>query len=735
MKSYFAFAFAGLALTSVLVGCHSRPSGVSAAQVAAVETPWKVLPIYGGGYVQNVVICPSDPDRWYCYVDVGGPYRSDDAGAHWYPIHINFTVDQRNRCADHVRTLSVDPRDADSLVIASGNNAYNPAGIYVSRDGGATYRQTLLARFYGNGNARMYGLCLARNPLDPDELVAGEDMDGLFVSRDNGETWKPVGLDGHWFTDIRYDLTVPGRLYACAPDRWHSGDAARDQASLSRLELVKDRKSGFYRSDDGGLTWRKLSDDSPDEICQIAGEKAIVGTWGGCGQTTKPKAVKISFDGGATWQDHAEGLVPYDYAKMKDSFLNEGSYYAFAAGPDFMLIGDSTGGIYRRNVGEAAWRKVKRESMAFDTPDCEAHLNRLLKSKRMEALGSLIVDARDASHWLATDWYHIWESHDAGANWTSRTHGMMQLVSACIDFDPFDRERIRYGVADMGYFCSTNGGATYFKPAHVTPYAKSIAHSLKTPGLVLATGGKDKSSVCWSQDGGLTWRHVKAKSGLPTLRAPAHLSFSAAIDPPTDDFYIAVSGPIGPGKGGVYRSHDRGETWEWFSAGLPEGQKLFKDGEWSGGPCSQLVFSPDGSALLCSALAHVMYRLDRAAGRWEKVPVRYGQEEPVADPHTPGRFILPGWRMLESTDGGRSFHPAWTMPSNSWMLAFDARVKGLVVFGHGSAIYVSRDGGLHSAPLADGLKVPSGGGRRVAVDDGRLFLMTSGSGVFVRDIK
>lgn len=99
-------------------------------------TPWKVFPIYGGGYVQNVCMAESDPNRWYCYVDVGGPYRSDDAGAHWYPLHGNFTVAQRAKCADHVRTLSVDPRDADSLVLASGNRFDRPAGVFVSRDGG-----------------------------------------------------------------------------------------------------------------------------------------------------------------------------------------------------------------------------------------------------------------------------------------------------------------------------------------------------------------------------------------------------------------------------------------------------------------------------------------------------------------------------------------------------------------------------------------------------------------------
>lgn len=82
--------------------------------------------------------------------------------------------------------MSVDPRNADSFVLCSGNNSDAPAGIYVSRDGGRSFRKTLRARFYGNGRDRALGLVLARNPSNPDELVAASDRDGIFRSRGAG---------------------------------------------------------------------------------------------------------------------------------------------------------------------------------------------------------------------------------------------------------------------------------------------------------------------------------------------------------------------------------------------------------------------------------------------------------------------------------------------------------------------------------------------------------------------
>ena len=175
-------------------------TGLSDSGLGTSDFPWLVLPCWGGGYVQNAVFCPSDSSRMYLYVDVGGPYRSDDAGANWYPLHANMPVALRERGFDQVRSLSVDPRDADSVVILAGRDGDNPGGFAVTRDGGATWAVKRDAFAYGDGLMRAEGQCLSRSPFDPDELVGGEDRSGLFVSRDNGETWAgscPATAAGH----------------------------------------------------------------------------------------------------------------------------------------------------------------------------------------------------------------------------------------------------------------------------------------------------------------------------------------------------------------------------------------------------------------------------------------------------------------------------------------------------------------------------------------------------------
>lgn len=185
---------------------------------AAPENAWTTLPINGGGFIQSVEIAPSDPNVWYSYVDVGGPYRSDNAGRTWRPLHGNMPQTLRNCFADHLRALSVDPRDADRIVFASGRLVWQkPAGVYVSRDGGRTYSRTLKADFHGEGPFRFSGRALRRDPANPDRILAASDSDGIFLSRDGGDSWVSCGVDGHWFVEVWFDLAVPGRAYACAP--------------------------------------------------------------------------------------------------------------------------------------------------------------------------------------------------------------------------------------------------------------------------------------------------------------------------------------------------------------------------------------------------------------------------------------------------------------------------------------------------------------------------------------
>jgi photosystem II stability/assembly factor-like uncharacterized protein len=238
-----------LLLLTVTISPGDQP-----AQAQYCYGPWRHSVIGGGGYVQNVVLCPSDPKRAYSYVDNSGMFRSDDGGRTWRIIHgalpSSFGIYD-------VRDMNVDPRDADRIVAAIGGQWDHPWGVFVSADGGTTWRQTLTANIFGSDEFRSAGFNLDRHPGRPDELTLATGGTGVFRSDDNGKTWRKLGLEGVYPTDLRYDHAEPTRL-------WLSAQPMKMRSNLYPTPMA----GGFYRSEDGGATWRKLLEAAPTVIAQ-----------------------------------------------------------------------------------------------------------------------------------------------------------------------------------------------------------------------------------------------------------------------------------------------------------------------------------------------------------------------------------------------------------------------------------------------------------------------------------
>ena len=728
----------------------------TAAEEPSESFSWRPLPVFGGGTVLNALISPSNPSRWYAICDVCGPYRSDDGGQSWQPLHARMPIGMRDIRADEVRDLSIDPRDADSFAMVAGGSFDSPAGVYVTRDGGSTFRRTLTARFYGNGDSRRLGRCLARHPTNLDILVCGEDWDGLFRSDDNGETWHPLGLEKTWITDIRWDADDSERLYVCAPD------LPVRIGGIIRAWNPHEREAGFFRSDDGGATWGRLSGESPFETAQIPGSPRMVGIFDG-------RHVRFSDDLGETWRSFEEGLPVKPDDSPPPGGIDEARFQSLAAGPGFWLVGNTRGDIFRRDgcaMGASlpdgagrdvsterpqdAWEKIPRASMTLAEPDAESHLKRFAEAAEMRSLATISIDPRTPSHWLATDWFAIWETRDAGTNWTSHVNGLANVVPFCVVCDPNTPDNILYGMADMGMSCSHDGGKTFHRVPQ-TGGANTAAWCRRHPGVAFATGGKQGIQFIRTRDGGRTWNRLSA-SGLPPFRkgwpgdpAKEFSAYTVAVDPSTDDVYLCVGGPAHDGGGGVWVSHDLGDSFERLSEGLPDGDTLFKTSEFAGGSSAgwppELVFGEDGSAVL-STWSGTCYYLDRETGSWRETSVtnRYNvwplNYTIAADPHEPGRFLMAQEGVLrESTDGGRTWR---VLARGDWIdrsVAFDPFAPGRVAMPSSGGIRLSCDGGRSfGAPIPDGLDFPTGDRWWVTIDRGRIFGFTRGSGVWVREL-
>lgn len=712
---------------------------LAGAAFASDRGPWELFPLYGGGYVMNVVFT-RNPRVAYMTIDVGGPYRSDDGCRTWRPLIARMSHEAKMKQLDHARSLSVDPRDENNVVCASGNGGRHGGGIMVSRDGGRTWRQTATAGFLSNGGRRYLGQVLDRNPRNPDELIAGEVGTGLIKSSDNGESWRPVGLERHWFTCIHYDRAVPDRVWACAPG-WE------DCPNERRTRANRGYRSGLYRSDDGGETWNRVAVDGhrlPLELVQIAGREEVVAL-------VDEEYAIATRDGGRTWSDFSQGLprLPKGVHTWDNYGCQSGRCIALGAGRDFYVMCDTRGNPWRRGAGDPSWTRVRNNPPVYSEPDRE-----LRPYNSMPAACSIVVNPHDERKWYITDWYSVWESTDAGANWRSRIHGAQQLVPFTLAASPFDSNTVFYATADASMYMSWDGGKSFVKMGRngapgLGESVNSVAFSRVTPGLVMVTGGKFNPSVRLSTDDGRTWEAC-ATNGLPEIRPDRawtkqdgfYAPYSVYVHPKRDVFYVAMGGVVGKGKGGIYMTPDRGRSWRWFGDGLPAGEHMFKFCEWGCGYA--MAVSESGDMVCWDMGGQKVFRRGAEDACWSKVGFRVRHVDPLtgngvspciaAVPGRPGEFLAncgdDTGRLFRSTDGGRSFAPVEGPAGSFTPPAFDLHAPGHLVVGCDGELYRSTDYGAHFEVVPGGMDWPSGSQPCFFLDRGRIWAFGSGTGAW-----
>lgn len=564
-----------------------------------------------------IAVAPSDSNIVYVASGEGlhrpdlsvgdGIYRSADAGKTW--THLGL------RDGQQIPALAVDPTNPNRLFAAVLGHPYGPnteRGIYRSTDGGEHWTRVL----YKNEN--IGGSDVVIDPKNPqvvyaslweDRLGPWEDGNsyegtggGLFKSTDGGEHWTQLtkGLpENLQQINVTVSASEPNRLYATLSTKHEGGYGYASGAGL-----------GFYRSDDAGESWVKITDD-PRPAMKIGGGDLPV-------PVADPKNPDVvystsivtckSVDGGKTWQSLRGAPGGDDYQNMWVNPLN----------PKILLLVSDQGAVVSVNGGRS-WSSWYNQPTAqlYHVAATSGFPYKVCAGQQES--GSVCISTRGNDGMItirewhpvgiieygyaAPDPLHPEIVYGAGRTEVSKfdmTTGQTQNVSPLpmrkrsfradrtepILFSPVDPHTLYYATNRL--FKTTDYGHTWQiispdlsqektgQPDSIpalTPEQQAqrrgaiyaVAASYKTTQTIWA--GTDDGLVWITRDGGANWSNITPPGVTPWSKI-AQIDASRFDD---DIAYVAVNRMrVDDMRPYIYRTHDGGKTWQGISAGLPD---------------------------------------------------------------------------------------------------------------------------------------------------------------------
>ncbi|MGP8251903.1 MAG: VPS10 domain-containing protein [Terracidiphilus sp.] len=298
--------FAALAAAGVLVAASCFGQDVDTQGLQTLH--WRLIGSFRGGRVSAVAGVPGDPNIYYFGTPGGGIWESTDAGRVWEPIF------DKARVAS-IGALAVAP--SDSKIIYAGTGEQTPGnGVYKSTDAGKTWTHAGLdqTRFIQAvivdphnpdiliAGSNSIGVYVFSHPYPKYDLSTPR---GVFKSADGGKTWKQTldKADSAGVFDMEVDPDDPHVLYASmlipAPE---PSESAVKNTSAASTEKEPEDTSVIYKSTDEGSTWTPLAVKGLPEtgrgrlglaVAPRTGGKRLYGVMN--------QGFYRSDDGGATW--------------------------------------------------------------------------------------------------------------------------------------------------------------------------------------------------------------------------------------------------------------------------------------------------------------------------------------------------------------------------------------------------------------------------------------------------